>query len=239
LKLDRKQVTTVAITASITAVVMLLLIERADQNSSLSASIEETEDHNTASFVQDKIESPDELLADPILDNPVDDVSSAEVESSSMLSGGISNFEASIVKGRAISTDFLTNMESADDIFDNLTTEFRNGVSLIGAEQRIKYEGVFSAPLQSQNGSVSLDVLECGEILCIVKYRANNESLLNEYTSDVMTSDDFDARAIIQLHENPSFTPDMSRRYIFSHDPNVDGVSIPNVPAYFSDENDE
>lgn len=239
MKLDRKQVTTVAITASITAVVMLLLIERADQNGSLSASIEETEDHDTTSFVQDKIESPEDVSADPILDNPVDDISSAEVESSSSLSGGISNFEGSIVNGHAISTDFLTDLESADETFDNLAAEFRNGVSLIGAEHRIKYEGVFSAPLQSQNGSVSLDVLECGEILCIVKYGANNESLLNEYTKNVMTSDDFDAGAILQLHENPSFTPDMSRRYIFSHDPNVSGLSIPKGVTYISDENGE
>lgn len=239
MKLDRKQVTTVAITASITAVVVLLFIERADQNSSSSAGIEETEDHETASFVQDKMESPDELSADPILDNPVDDVSGAEAESSSMLSSGISNFEGSIVKGHAISTDFLSDLESADEAFDDLAGEFRNGVSLIGAERRIKYEGLFSAPPQAQNGSVSLDLLECGETLCVVKYRANNESLLNEYTQNVMTSDDFDARAIVQLHENPASSPDMSRRYIFSHDPNVSGLSIPKGSTYFSGRKDE
>lgn len=132
--------------------------------------------------------------------------------------------EASLVAKNEIDLVWFEENNKSGDLFDRLAEELRNSASLDASEQRARYEELFVSPVQTQNGSVRLETLECGENLCAAEFSGNDDSLLNEYAKAVFTHETFRAGAVFQPYREPGDLPDVYRRYIFAHNVEIDTI---------------
>ena len=137
----------------------------------------------------------------------------------------IDNVEASLTANNEIDLVWYGEKNGSGGLFEILVHELRNMTSLEALEQRAKYEELFLSPQQTQNGSVRLETLECGNNLCVVEFSGNDDALLNAYAKAVFTSDTFGAPAIYQPSSDAGEFPDIYRRYIFSHNSEIDTIS--------------
>lgn len=135
------------------------------------------------------------------------------------------NVEAYLTANNEIDLVWYGENNGSGDVFEKLVHELRNMTSLDASEQRAKYEELFLSPQQIQNGSVTLETLECGKNLCVVVFSGNDDALLNAYAKVVFTSETFEASAIFQPYWDAGELPDIYRRYIFSHNSEIDTIS--------------
>jgi len=136
----------------------------------------------------------------------------------------LGDVEASLVANDEIDLVWFEENDKSGDLFDRLAEELRNSASIDASEQRARFEGLFLSPEQTQNGSVRLETLECRENLCAAEFSGNDDALLNEYAKAVFTSETFAVRAVFQPYREPGDLPDVYRRYIFSHNIEIDTI---------------
>jgi len=155
------------------------------------------------------------------------------IETSRMINDGIAasplldsvgNIEASLIANNEIDLVWYRENNKSGDVFEKLVEELRNTTGLDASEQREKYEELFLSPQQTQNGSVTLETLECGKNICAVVFSGNDDALLNAYAKAVFTSETFEASAIFQPYWDAGELPDVYRRYIFSHNSEIDTI---------------
>lgn len=121
-----------------------------------------------------------------------------------------------------------------DDTFQELVDQFREQSSEIGMEKRSAYEILFYSQPQALDGSVSVDLLECGSDLCAAELRANSQAVLDEFLKSTRNSDGFESRATIVLSGSSAYTDGQTRRFVFAHNPEIGGFTVPlNSQAMF------
>ena len=137
-----------------------------------------------------------------------------------------SGWEQSIVRDGSI--DLVVILEITDDAtFDDLVAELQRQQSPIGSERRTQFETLVYAHPSSLDGSVSLDVIECGSLICVADLRSGDVAKLERLIRDVTESDSFAGRVITELPGSQIYSDGESRRLVFPHDPDVTGFSVP------------
>lgn len=146
------------------------------------------------------------------------------------------SWERSIVRDGSI--DVMVIVEITDDAtFDDLVAELRRQQSPIGSEQRTRFETLVYAHPRSLDGSVSLDVIECGSMICVADLRSADSEILDRLIRDVTESDAFAGRVITELPGSRIYSDGESRRLVFPHDADVTGFVVPDdaISGSFAD----
>jgi len=112
-----------------------------------------------------------------------------------------------------------------DQNFAELIAQLRVQTDPIAAEKRRSLELLFYSQDQTRDGSVSVDVFECGSRICAAELRASDQSAIEQFVSNVTNSSEFQGSAIVQLS---GFRDDGKfQRLIFAHDSTIEGVTVP------------
>lgn len=130
--------------------------------------------------------------------------------------------ETQVVIGRSLNSGLVVNPEAYSDVFPQLVDEFRLG----GAEQltvRQRYSEFFLRQPEILSGEVSLDLLECGLQICVAEVRSSDSQALDDFSKQVRQREGWDTRAALEF---PSRFENV-RRLAFSHDPQVNSVTLP------------
>ncbi len=140
------------------------------------------------------------------------------------------------------SLDVASLLQFVDDAsFDSLVAELRRQGGDVGAARRSEFETLVYSHPSSLDGSVALDVVECGAALCVAELRSNSGEVLDALIRDVTESELFAARAFAELPGSEIYSAGESRRLVFPHDADVTGIVVPDgsLPesAVGSDEN--
>jgi len=135
----------------------------------------------------------------------------------------VGSFESQSVKYNAINFEFVLQTDHLEDNFSRLAEEFRISGSAEGGKKRDKFQQFFYAQDALLKGQVSLDVLECGDQLCVAELRGVDASALKSFMDGKIAWDAFESKAII---EAPTQQPNIGR-LIFSHDPEIKGITMP------------
>lgn len=136
--------------------------------------------------------------------------------------------EQSLIVHNSLNVERLMELDRYE-VFNSLVAELREQTSAVAAEKRRAYElYLYSRPL-IRNGTVSLDVLECGARLCVVELRANEYAVLEQFSRDLFLSDGFEsgATANINRYANATGASGEVLRLLFSHDPSINAVTFP------------
>ena len=133
--------------------------------------------------------------------------------------------ERSIVRDGSF--DFLTFLQTVDDAsFDDLVAELLRQQSPIGSERRSEFEAIVYAHPSSLDGSVSLDVIECGSRLCAADFRSAEGEILQSLIEDVMETDALVGQVLVGFRGSEIYSHGESYRLVFSHGADVTGVVI-------------
>ena len=132
-------------------------------------------------------------------------------------------YESQAVKYNSINSDFVMGSDHVEENFSRLAEEFRNGYDIEATEKREQFQQFFYTQNQLLSGEVSIDILECGHQLCIAELRSGDTSALRIFMDGVRDWEGFESKAIMEV---PTQQPGITR-LIFSHDPEINGISIP------------
>lgn len=132
--------------------------------------------------------------------------------------------ESQAISNNAINSDFVMGSGDVEENFSRLTEEFLNGDDERGSEKREQFQQFFYSQNELLGGEISLDVIECGARLCVAELRSANTSALRTFMDGRLAWDGFDSKALMEM---PSQQPNV-RRLIFSHDPEINGITMPN-----------
>ena len=108
--------------------------------------------------------------------------------------------------------------------FDTLAAEMRSGGGETGAARRAEFEAIAYAHPSMLAGSVSLDVVECGAVLCVAVLRADDIVVLDDLIRDILMTDTFHIPVVVELPASDVFSDGESRRLVYAHDSTVVGL---------------
>jgi|GEM_PF-4609042 len=137
----------------------------------------------------------------------------------------IKTMESQAVSFGGIDFDFVVGSDEVEDNFSRLAEEFRHGRDERASEKREQFQQIFYQQDQLLSGEVSLDVLECGVQLCVAELRSTDSATLRAFMNDHNDWQGFESKTTIEV---PTQQPGIIR-LIFSHDPGVDGITLPSV----------
>jgi len=140
-----------------------------------------------------------------------------------LASARVQSYELQAVIDRSINMAFVLAADQSEENFFRLVEEFRTSTNLEGSRKRDDFQHFFFSQGPILNGQVSLDVLECGDYLCVAELRGVDPAALRSVMDAALAGDEFETKAII---EAPAQRTDTAR-LIFSHDPEITGIATP------------
>ena len=133
--------------------------------------------------------------------------------------------ESRAIQGNAISSDFFANAGPDGEPFYELVDEFINLANPYGIAQKQKYREFFQEKPALSDEVISLELLECGAILCVAELRSAEVGALGGFMDEKTFWEGFDSRAKLEFRGDE----DTTARILFSHDPNVVSIALPSA----------
>ena len=141
-------------------------------------------------------------------------------------SEALSDAERSILIDGSI--DVASLVEFVDDAsFDDLVAELRRQGGDMGAARRSQFESLVYAHPSSLDGTVALDVVECGTALCVAELRSADGDVLDGLIRGITESEEFLSRVVAELPGSEIYSAGESRRLVFPHDTGVAEIAMP------------
>ncbi len=137
-----------------------------------------------------------------------------------------SGIEEMLTRGGTLDMSGVMRLASGTG-FDSLAAELRSEGGETGALRRAEFEAIAYAHPNILDGSVTLDMVECGASLCVAELRGADQAVLQNVTRDILVSDDFFVPAITELPGSEIYSDGESKRLLFAHDPAILGITIP------------
>jgi hypothetical protein len=134
----------------------------------------------------------------------------------------VSSYEAEMIAGNAIRSGQVFKPDSTSRIFPSLVDEFRDGY-VGSANVRQGYSTFFLSQPEFLSSEITLEILECGKQLCVAELRSSDYAALKIFTRDLSRRDGYEAKATLEFPSNQINVV----RLIFSHDPDINGIAIP------------
>ncbi len=139
------------------------------------------------------------------------------------------SLESLFVSGTAIRADVVMSESQQTARFPSLTDEFRQLASVGSTKVREKYADFLLAQAEVLAGTVSVDLLECGQSLCVTELRSDDYDSLDAFIEELLDRG-LETKVSLQF---PSAQSGVAR-LIFSHDPSINGVVV-SGPTLFGD----
>ena len=218
-----------ALLIALVAIVLLSPLDDRPDSTSVSLQFPRESQLGTTPSLTDESDGNRSERAGPI-GNPADKLNS---ESDIGGNGENSNqgyevggpIESRAIQRNSISSDFVANAGPDGEIFYELVDEFLSLANPYGAAQQQKHRQFFLEKLALSDKAVSLELLECGAILCVAEFRSAKDGALGNLMDDGTFWDGFDSRAKLEFRGDE----DTTARILFSHDPNVVSIALPSA----------
>ena len=223
--------TSIVLALLIALVAIVLLSPLGDRPDPTSLSLQSSQDSQLATTpsLTDESDGIRSERAGPIT-NAADKLSSkpdiggnGDNENQGYEAGG--PIESRAMQGNAISSDFVANAGPDGEVFYELVDEFLSLANPYGVAQQQKHRQFFQEKLALSDKAISLELLECGAILCVAEFRSAKDGDLGNLMDDATFWDGFDSRAKLEFRGDE----DTTARILFSHDPNVVSIALPSA----------